>query len=111
MYENETEADTRATRIDPVLREAGWSANQLKREEICPGRITTGGKCTNPRSADYVLRHQGQVLAVIEAKRRGLGHTEGASQAKDYAERMKARFAYSTNGDRWYEIDMETSKE
>ena len=37
----ETEADTRANRIDPVLREAGWGVvegSRIQREPICPGR-------------------------------------------------------------------------
>ena len=44
---NETEADTRANRIDPVLRDAGWGVvegAQIKREVICPGRIQSGGR-------------------------------------------------------------------
>jgi type I restriction enzyme R subunit len=42
----ETEADTRANRIDPVLREAGWGVVEgarVHREPICPRRITGGG--------------------------------------------------------------------
>ena len=42
----ETEADTRANRIDPVLRAAGWGVvpgSAIRREMICPGRITDGG--------------------------------------------------------------------
>ncbi|MDN5938554.1 MAG: hypothetical protein L0H83_07805 [Salinisphaera sp.] len=95
----ETEADTRANRIDPVLREAGWgvvAGLRIRRELICPGRITGGGR-VNPLSADYVLIYRGQKLAVIEAKKAGLGHTEGVGQAKDYATRLKACFAYSIN--------------
>ena len=42
---DETEADTRAERIDPVLAAAGWGANgsKVRREVICPGRIQSGG--------------------------------------------------------------------
>ena len=43
---DETEADTRARRIDPVLREAGWDVvegSYIRREMICPGRIQAGG--------------------------------------------------------------------
>ncbi|MBM9593437.1 DEAD/DEAH box helicase family protein [Rhodobacteraceae bacterium MCCB 386] len=72
----ETEADTRANRIDPVLREAGWDVvegSRIQREMICPGRITGGGGRANPLSADYVLSCRDQKLAVIEAKRAGLG--------------------------------------
>ena len=83
----------------------------MHRELICPGRITGGGGRVNPLSADYVLTYRGRKLAVIEAKRAGLGHTAGVGQAKDYARRLQTRFAYSTNGLGWYGIDMNTGKE
>jgi type I restriction enzyme R subunit len=111
---HETEADTRANRIDPVLRDAGWSVvdgAQVHRELICPGRILGGGQRGTALSADYVLSYRGRKLAVIEAKRAGLGHTTGVGQAKDYAGRLKARFAYATNGIGWYGIDMQTGAE
>lgn len=110
---NETEADTRANRIDPVLRAAGWGVvegSRIRREAICPGRITGAGR-VNPLAADYVLSFRGQKLAVIEAKRAGLGYTDGVGQAKDYAKRLQARFAYATNGIGWYGIDMQSGKE
>ena len=110
----ETEADTRANRIDPVLREAGWGVfegSQIRREMICPGRITGGGVRAHPLSADYVLSYKGRKLAVIEAKRAGLSHTDGVGQAKDYAHRLQTRFAFSTNGLGWYGIDMATGAE
>jgi len=114
MNMGETEADTRANRIDPVLRDAGWgvvAGAQVHRELICPGRILAGGQRGTPLSADYVLSYRGRKLAVIEAKRAGLGHTTGVGQAKDYAGRLKARFAYSSNGIGWYGIDMHTGAE
>ncbi|MBB1086950.1 DEAD/DEAH box helicase family protein [Lysobacter sp. SG-8] len=110
----ETEADTRANRIDPVLRDAGWGVAdgaQVHRELICPGRILAGGQRGTGLSADYVLSYRGRKLAVIEAKKAGLGHTTGVGQAKDYADRLKARFAYATNGIGWYGIDMHTGAE
>src|SRR5690606_530850 len=110
----ETEADTRANRIDPVLHAAGWGVvegSKVNRELICPGRITAGGVRANPLSADYVLSYRDRKLAVIEAKRAGRGHTAGVGQAKDYATRLKARFAWSTNGIGWYGIDMQTGAE
>lgn len=109
----ETEADTRANRIDPVLHAAGWGViegSRIRREMICPGRITGGGR-VNALSADYVLSYRDRKLAVIEAKRAGLGHTDGVGQAKDYARRLQARFAWSTNGIGWYGIDMATGAE
>ncbi|MEN5059692.1 DEAD/DEAH box helicase family protein [Luteimonas sp. TWI1416] len=110
----ETEADTRANRIDPVLRDAGWGVidgAQVQRELICPGRILAGGQRGTALSADYVLSYRGRKLAVIEAKKAGLGHTSGVGQAKDYAGRLKARYAYATNGIGWYGIDMQTGAE
>ncbi len=110
----ETEADTRANRIDPVLRVAGWGVVEgahVHRELICPGRILSGGQRGTALSADYVLSFRGRKLAVIEAKKAGLGHTTGVGQAKDYAGRLKARFAYATNGIGWYGIDMHTGAE
>ena len=110
----ETEADTRANRIDPVLRAAGWGVEEgahVHREQICPGRILSGGQRGTPLSADYVLSYRGRKLAVIEAKKASLGHTAGVGQAKDYATRLQARFAYATNGIGWYGIDMHTGEE
>ena len=110
----ETEADTRANRIDPVLRAAGWGeveGSRIYRELICPGRIVAGGQRANPLSCDYVLSYRDRKLAVIEAKRAGLGHTDGVGQAKDYARRLQAPFACSTNGIGWYGIDMRTGAE
>lgn len=111
---HETEADTRANRIDPVLRDAGWGVvdgAQVYRELICPGRILAAGQRGTALSADYVLSFRGRKLAVIEAKRAGVGHTSGVGQAKDYAARLRTRFAYATNGIDWYGIDMQTGAE
>ena len=110
----ETEADTRAERIDPVLRTAGWGVIEhavIRREVIAPGRILEGGRRASDMSSDYVLWYQGHKLAVIEAKRAGVKTSEGVGQAKEYARRLKTRFAYATNGLTWYEIDTVTGKE
>ena len=110
---DETEADTRAERIDPVLVAAGWGQNgsKVRREVICPGRIQAGGKRGKGLSADYVLIHKGHKLAVLEAKRAGISHRDGVGQAKDYASRLGSRFAYASNGLSWYGIDMQTGAE
>ena len=111
---DETEAETRADRIDPVLRAAGWGViegSRIRREMICPGRIQAGGKRGKGLACDYVLFHKGQKLAVLEAKRAGLSHRDGVGQAKDYAGRLGARFAYASNGLRWYGIDMAAAAE
>lgn len=113
MIQTETEADTRANRIDPVLAAAGWGLNgsTVRREVICPGRIQSGGRRGKGLSSDYVLIHKGHKLAVLEAKRAGLSHRDGVGQAKDYAARLGSRFAYASNGLQWYGIDMTTGVE
>ena len=110
---DETEADTRANRIDPVLIAAGWGADgaTIKREQICPGRIQSGGRRGKGLSCDIVLEFRGHKLAVLEAKRAGISYVEGVGQAKDYASRLGARFAYASNGLGWYQIDMVTGTE
>lgn len=113
-YEDETEEDTRAERIEPVLRDAGWGkveGSRIRREVICPGRIMTGGKRGKSLKCDFVLFYKGQKLATLEAKKASLSYSEGIGQTKDYAGRLGARFAYSSNGLGWYEIDMKTAQE
>jgi type I restriction enzyme R subunit len=108
------EAETRAELIDPALKAAGWGvleASRVRREVITLGRLQGAGKRAAPDIVDYVLTYRDHKLAVIEAKRRDLPDTEGVGQAKKYAEKLQARFAYSTNGAGIYQIDMETGAE
>lgn len=108
------EAETRAELIDPALRTAGWGViegSRIRREVIAPGRLVGGGKRAKEDIADYVLVYRGEKLAVIEAKKRSAPVTEGVGQAKKYAEKLEARFAYSTNGDGIYQIDRRTGAE
>jgi type I restriction enzyme R subunit len=108
------EAETRAELIDPALKAAGWGvvdASQVRREVITLGRLQGAGKRAAQDIADYVLTYRNHKLAVIEAKRRGLPDTEGVGQAKKYADKLQARFAYSTNGHGIYQIDMVTGAE
>ena len=81
-------------------------ASQIKREVIAPGRILSGGKRATAMSSDYVLNYRDQKLAVIEAKRAGIDTSEGVNQAKEYATRLNAPYAYAANGLTWYEINM-----
>ncbi|MFG6519507.1 EcoAI/FtnUII family type I restriction enzme subunit R [Sulfitobacter sp. 1A13496] len=111
---DETEAETRTNRILPVLQAAGWGVvegSRLREELICPGRIQSGGTRGRGLSCDYVLQYRGQKLAVLEAKRAGISHRDGIGQAKDYAHRLEARFAYASNGIDWHQIDMHTGVE
>ncbi|WP_376694575.1 EcoAI/FtnUII family type I restriction enzme subunit R [Wenzhouxiangella sp. EGI_FJ10409] len=108
------EAETRAELIDPGLREAGWGVaegSRVGREVIAPGRLIGAGRRGKQDIADYVLFYRGQKLGVIEAKKRELPVTEGLAQAKRYAERLQARFAFATNGTGIYRVDMHTGEE
>ena len=109
------EAETRAELIDPALKAAGWGVvadSRIRREMICPGRIEGAGRRGKRR--DRRLRAdlpQPQAGGDRGQGARTRADTEGVGQAKDYAEKLQARFAYSTNGRRIYQIDMETGAE
>lgn len=108
------EAETRAEHIDPALKAAGWGVTDgsyIKREHITLGRLQGGGKRSKQEIADYVLVYKNHKLAVIEAKAWAKPYTEGVAQAKTYAQKLNSRFAYATNGQRIYGIDMHTGKE
>lgn len=108
------EAETRAELIDPALKAAGWGVvdgSYIKREHITLGRLQGGGKRSKQEIADYVLVYKNHKLAVIEAKAWDKPYTEGVAQAKTYAQKLNSRFAYATNGQRIYGIDMHSGKE
>lgn len=108
------EAETRAELIDPALKAAGWGVvegSRIRREVIAPGRLEGGGKRGKSEIADYVLIFRNTKLAVIEAKKRSLPLTEGLGQAKLYAGKLLTRFAFSTNGEGVYQVDMQTGAE
>ncbi|MDZ7621648.1 MAG: DEAD/DEAH box helicase family protein [Candidatus Competibacteraceae bacterium] len=109
------EAETRAEHIDPALKAAGWGVvegSRIRREyPITPGRIEGHGRRGKALTADYVLVYRNRKLAVVEAKAWDKALTEGVGQAKDYAGKMAVRFAYATNGQGIYAIDMQTGQE
>ncbi len=108
------EAETRAEHIDPALKAAGWGVvdgSYVRREHITLGRLQGGGRRSKQEIADYVLVYKNHKLAVIEAKAWDKPYTEGVAQAKTYAKKLGSRFAYATNGQRIYGIDMHTGKE
>lgn len=109
------EAETRAEHIDPALAAAGWGVvpqSKVSREyRITNGRIQGHGRSPKGLYADYVLEYRNTKLAVIEAKAWDEPVTLGAAQAKDYAQKMAIRHAYSSNGQGIYHIDMKTGVE
>lgn len=109
------EAQTKYDLIAPALRAAGWgliAGSRLRLEfRVTDGRLIGEDQRLRPLFADYVLEYKNRRLGVVEAKKRGLHYLEGLAQAKDYAQRLNIRFAYTTNGLQIYGVDMERGKE
>ncbi|MFO7766114.1 MAG: DEAD/DEAH box helicase family protein [Pelovirga sp.] len=109
------EAATRLDYIDPALKAAGWGivAGSRMRPEypITLGRIEGSGRRGKALTADYVLEYRNTKLAVVEAKAWDKAVTEGVGQAKEYAAKLSIRYAFATNGQGIYAIDMVTGKE
>ena len=107
-----TEADTCRTLITPKLQAAGWESEPHSiAEQRCftEGRIVVRGPQAVRRKgkrADYLLRYTRDFpIAVVEAKPEGEPAANGLQQAKDYAEILKLKFAYATNGLQIIEFD------
>jgi type I restriction enzyme, R subunit len=109
------EAETRAELIDPKLKASGWGVVEdsrvLREYHITAGKIQTGGGRAKPLIADYVLVYQGRKLATMEAKSDEKEVGEGVAQAKNYAEKLKLDYTYSSNGKEIYQICMKTGVE
>lgn len=109
------EAETRAEYIDPSLKRSGWGViegSRIRREyQITLGRLEGHGRRGKPLIADYVLEFRNTKLAIVEAKAYDEELTEGVAQAKNYAEKLKLRYTYSTNGHGIYGIDMHEGTE
>ena len=109
------EAETRAELIDPLLAAAGWGVvpgSRIRREyPITLGRLDGSGKRGKALTADYVLEMWNTKLATMEAKARDKAVSEGVGQTKNYAGMLGLRFAYASNGDGIYGIDMATGEE
>ena len=107
-----TESDTRAQYIDPALAKSGWEGHLVRREfQITAGRIIGAGKRAEPSIADYLLEYKGKRLAVIEAKKWDLPHSEGVSQAVRDGNKLRLPFAFATNGQKIRQINLVTGKE
>ena len=109
------EAETRADYIDPALAAAGWGVvegSRIRREyPITLGRLEGQGRRAKALSADYVLVYRNTKLGVVEAKAWDEAMTEGVAQAKNYAGKLAIRFAYSSNGQGIYGVDMKEGTE
>jgi len=109
------EAATRLEHIDPALKATGWgvvAGSRIRPEyPITLGRIEGSGRRGKALTADYVLEYRNTKLAVVEAKAWDKAVTEGVGQAKEYAAKLNIRYAFATNGQGIYAIDMETGNE
>jgi type I restriction enzyme R subunit len=113
-----TEADTCRKYVLPKLCEAGWDNEPhsfTEQKTFTDGRIVVLGKKISRRPqkrADYLLRYTRDfMIAVVEAKAAYKSPGDGLGQAKEYAEMLGLKFAYSTNGHGIIEFDYNTGKE
>ena len=109
------EADTRAERIDPQLKAAGWGVvegSRIHREyPIKLGEIKAGGMRAGTLNADYVLIYKNRNLAAVEAKSDELEVSAGVAQAKNYAEKLHLQTSFASNGKAIYQICHKTCDE
>ncbi len=112
------EADTCRQFVVPKLQAAGWDTEPHRLNEqvtFTDGRIVvTGGRSRRRpgKRADYILRYRPDFpIAVVEAKPTHRTPGNGLQQAKDYAEILGLKFAYSTNGHGIVEFDYTTGQE
>lgn len=112
-----SEEDIKLQFITPAILDK-WDKNRITMET----RITDGKICLNgnfvhrdkksAKYADYVLYwNSGFPIAIVEAKDNNHGVSFGLQQAITYAKMMDVPFAYSSNGDAFYEHDLLTGKE
>jgi len=113
-----TEADTCRKYVLPKLISARWDEEPhsfTEQRTFTDGRIiVTGGKIRRGKQkrADYLLRYTRDFpIAVVEAKANYLKPATGIQQAKEYAEILGLKFAYSTNGKGIVEFDYTTGLE
>ncbi|MFA5537073.1 MAG: DEAD/DEAH box helicase family protein [Bacillota bacterium] len=110
-----SEEDIKRLYITPAL-EAKWDATHIEMEkQITDGKINLRGNMVfreNPKKADYVLHiSHNNPIAVVEAKRNTYSVSFGLQQAINYAKMLDVPFAYSSNGDGFYEHDFLTGME
>lgn len=110
------ETDTCRKYVEPKLYAAGWTDEQISEQKsFTDGRIVIAGPrpIRRPQKrADYLLRYRRDFpLAVLEAKAAYRSPSDGLQQAKEYAQILGLKFAYSTNGHGIIEHDFLTGRE
>ena len=110
-----TEEDIKLQFITPAIT-AKWSKELITMEtKITDGKINLKGNLVvreKPKKADYVLYlASNKPIAIVEAKDNNHSVSHGLQQAITYALMLDVPFAYSSNGDAFYEHDFLTGKE
>ena len=109
-----SEEDIKLNYITPAIQ-PGWSDHITMETKITDGRIDIRGNLVRrnkPKYADYILYlNDGKPIAVVEAKDNNHSISHGLQQAMEYAQMMDIPFAYSSNGDAFFEHDFLTGKE
>lgn len=109
-----SEEDIKLYFITPAIQK-GWKDHITMETKITDGRINIRGNIvarSKPKFADYMLYlNDGKPIAVVEAKDNNHSVSHGLQQAMTYAKMMDLPFAYSSNGDAFYEHDFLTGKE
>ena len=106
-----SEEDIKLNFITPALQNKGWSDKITMETEVkfTDGRINLKGNFVTrekPKRADYILyRSDNNPIAVIEAKDNNHSASYGLQQAMTYAQMLDVPFAYSSNGDSFWEHD------
>ncbi len=109
-----TEEDIKLNYITPAILK-GWKGHITMETKITDGRINIRGNIvarSKPKFVDYMLYlNDGKPIAVVEAKDNNHSVSHGLQQAMSYAQMMDLPFAYSSNGDAFYEHNFLTGQE
>ena len=111
------EEDVKTFYILKNLQCKGWNDRSVMRTEypITDGRIVVSNGTTPKREsakrADYALLHNGNPIAIVEAKKSDVHLSTGIQQALKYGNMLDVPFVYCCNGSAFYEHDRLTGKE
>ena len=109
-----TEEDIKLNYITPAIMK-GWKGHITMETKITDGRINIRGNIvarSKPKFVYYMLYlNDGKPIAVVEAKDNNHSVSHGLQQAMTYAQMMDLPFAYSSNGDAFYEHNFLTGQE
>lgn len=112
-----TEEDIKLNFITPALVGRGWQ-NKITMEtkvQFTDGKVNIKGNIVSrepAKKADYILYiNANNPIAIVEAKDNNHTVSFGLQQAMTYAQMMDIPFAYSSNGDAFYEHDFLTGLE